>query len=85
MVGNSAYSIFSFLYSCKIVGTDGSYKVIPSLDGGLYRWDGHNVEPVPINADTLMSSSFKLSSDAMMVGGKETSTYGINAGTGQVS
>ncbi|XP_071792922.1 eukaryotic translation initiation factor 2-alpha kinase 3-like [Asterias amurensis] len=74
----------SSISKLEIVGTDGSYKVIPSLDGGLYRWDGHNVEPVPINADTLMSSSFKLSNDAMMVGGKETSTYGINAGTGQI-
>ncbi|XP_022098322.1 eukaryotic translation initiation factor 2-alpha kinase 3-like [Acanthaster planci] len=68
----------------EVIGPDGSYKVIPSLDGGLFRWDGQNVEPVPLSADMLLSSSFKLSDDAVMVGGKETSTYGINAGTGQI-
>ncbi|XP_038046904.1 eukaryotic translation initiation factor 2-alpha kinase 3-like [Patiria miniata] len=68
----------------EVIGPDGNYKVIPSLDGGLFRWDGQSVEPVPLSADMLLSSSFKLSDDAVMVGGKETSTYGINAGTGQI-
>ena len=42
------------------------------------------VEPVPFTADTLLSSSFRLNDQSIMVGGKETETYGIDVPSGKV-
>lgn len=60
-------------------------RLIPSLDGGLYQYDGESIEAIPLTADSLLSSSFKLADDTTMVGGKDLHTYGINPYTGQVS
>ena len=59
-------------------------RYIPSLDGGLYRYDGESIEAVPMTAETLLSSSFKMADDTVMIGGKDLLTYGINPQTGQV-
>lgn len=36
--------------------------------GSLYKFDGEGVEPIPINADNLLISSFKLSDDLVISG-----------------
>ena len=59
-------------------------RLIPSLDGGLYQCDGDTVEALPFTADTLLSSSFKFTDDTTIVGGKETTTLGIDPNTGAV-
>ena len=59
-------------------------RYIPSLDGGLYRYDGESIEAVPMTAETLLSSSFRMADDTVMIGGKDLLTYGINPKTGQV-
>ncbi|XP_060576600.1 eukaryotic translation initiation factor 2-alpha kinase 3-like [Ruditapes philippinarum] len=59
-------------------------RYIPSLDGGLYRYDGDSIEAVPLSADTLLSSTFKLADNTMMIGGKDIVTYGLDPHTGQV-
>ena len=59
-------------------------RYIPSLDGGLYRYDGESIEAVPMTAETLLSASFKLADDTVMIGGKDLLTYGLNPQTGQV-
>ena len=59
-------------------------RLIPSLDGALYQFDGENVEALPFTADTLLSSSFKFTDDSTIVGGKEASTFGIDPATGKV-
>lgn len=61
-----------------------STRYIPSLDGGLYRYDGESIHPVPLSAEKLLSASHKMSEDTMMVGGKDILTYGIDPATGQV-
>ena len=76
---------FLFFFPLQIRGPDGKFKVVPSLDGGLFKWNDEEVEPVPFSAETLLSSSFKIYDDLVMVGGKESITYGINARTGKVS
>ncbi|XP_071506558.1 eukaryotic translation initiation factor 2-alpha kinase 3-like [Diadema antillarum] len=68
----------------EVTGPEGVYKVIPSLDGGLFRWDGETIEAVPFTAETLLSTSFKLNEETMVVGGKEMKTFGINARTGSL-
>ncbi|XP_053406912.1 eukaryotic translation initiation factor 2-alpha kinase-like isoform X2 [Mercenaria mercenaria] len=59
-------------------------RYIPSLNGGLYRYDGESIEAVPLSADTLLSSTFKLADNTMMIGGKDLVTYGLDPHTGQV-
>ncbi|XP_072042264.1 eukaryotic translation initiation factor 2-alpha kinase 3-like [Amphiura filiformis] len=73
----------SSISQLEIQGPEGKFKVVPSLDGGLFKWNDEEVEPVPFSADTLLSSSFKIYDDLVMVGGKESITYGINAKTGK--
>ncbi|XP_063963492.1 eukaryotic translation initiation factor 2-alpha kinase 3-like [Lytechinus pictus] len=68
----------------EIMGPEGVYKVIPSLNGGLFKWDGETLEAVPFTAESLLSTSFRLNEETMMVGGKEIHTFGINARTGEV-
>ena len=55
------------------------------MDGALYEFDGVGIEALPFTADTLLSSSFKFSDDSVVVGGKETITYGVSSKTGKVS
>ncbi|XP_041370908.1 eukaryotic translation initiation factor 2-alpha kinase 3-like [Gigantopelta aegis] len=59
-------------------------RLIPSLDGGLYQYDGDSIEAVPLTAETLLASSMRLSDNTMMIGGKDIRTYGIDANSGQV-
>lgn len=59
-------------------------RLIPSLDGSLYKFNGETVEPLPLTADHLLKSSFKLGDDLVIIGGKEARSYGINLHTGQL-
>ena len=59
-------------------------KLIPSLGGGLYKFDGEVVEPVPFDAEALLRSSFKFSDGTVMTGGKEAKTYGIEVSNGRI-
>lgn len=45
--------------------------MIPSLDGGLYRFNGENIEVVPVTSDYLLQSSMKYSDD-LVISGKFT-------------
>nr|CAD7426267.1 unnamed protein product [Timema monikensis] len=60
-------------------------RMIPSLSGGLYRFNGDSIEPVPVTADNLLQSSgFLFSDDLVISGGKESQTYGVDARSGRV-
>lgn len=59
-------------------------RMIPSLSGSIYKFDGETVEPIPITADHLLSSSYKYSDDLVISGGKETISYGVSAQSGRV-
>jgi len=59
-------------------------RLIPSLAGGLYKFDGEAVEPVPLSAETLLRSSFKFADDTVITGGKESRTYGVEVETGNI-
>ncbi|KAK2142502.1 hypothetical protein LSH36_947g01029 [Paralvinella palmiformis] len=67
------------------INRDGSpLRLIPSLDGGLYQYDGSGIEPVPLAADLLLSNSFRISHDSTVVGGKEVESYGVELNTGRL-
>lgn len=59
-------------------------RLIPSLDGGLYQYDGESIEAIPLTAETLLSSSFKMTEDITMIGGKDIVSYGLDPVTGQL-
>ncbi|CRK97783.1 CLUMA_CG011162, isoform A [Clunio marinus] len=64
---------------------NGKYvRMIPSLNGGIYKFDGESIEAIPMTADDLLKSSFKFSEDMVISGGKEVRLYGINTRTGNV-
>ncbi|XP_023237142.1 eukaryotic translation initiation factor 2-alpha kinase-like [Centruroides sculpturatus] len=59
-------------------------RMIPSLDGNLYVFNGETIEPVPVLPETLLQHSYKFGDNNVITGGKETSSYGINPQTGQI-
>jgi len=59
-------------------------RLIPSLAGGLYKFDGEVIEPIPLNAEELLRTSFKFADNTVMTGGKESRVYGIEVKTGKI-
>ncbi|XP_075221810.1 pancreatic eIF-2alpha kinase isoform X2 [Lycorma delicatula] len=59
-------------------------RMIPSLSGGLYKFNGEFIEAIPINAEHLLKSSFRYSDDLVISGGKESRTYGVEVESGRV-
>lgn len=65
--------------------SNGKYvRMIPSLSGGIYKFDGESIEPIPVSAEDLLKSSFKFSDDTVISGGTEVRTYGVNTRTGRL-
>lgn len=64
------------------------YRLIPSLEGQLYMLEigGHDngLRALPITADALFSNTFHLSSDSLLVGGKDQRVFGFNPFSGEV-
>lgn len=40
-----------------------SVRLIPSLNGNLYKFDGDDIEQLPVTAEDLLKSSFKFSDE----------------------
>ena len=57
---------------------------MPSLDGNLYLFDGKTIDEIPLNADILLKSSFKLGDDLVITGGQESQISGIEISNGRV-
>lgn len=43
-------------------------RLVPSLRGTLYSLSGETIEPLPFDAEQLLSSSFKYSDDLVIAG-----------------
>ncbi|XP_008552622.2 eukaryotic translation initiation factor 2-alpha kinase [Microplitis demolitor] len=59
-------------------------KLIPSLNGRLYKFDGDTVEQIPVTTDHLLQSSFRYSDNLVFSGGKEIQTYGVTSNNGKI-
>lgn len=59
-------------------------RLIPSLDGGMFQYDGETIEELPMTAESLLSSSVRVTENSVMVGGKEIQSYGVDLNTGKV-
>ena len=76
--------ISSSIHRLELTSNGQFVRMIPSLSGGIYKFDGESIDPIPITTDNLLSSSAKFSDDLVISGGKETRTYGVSARTGQM-
>jgi len=68
MVWSHYHIIFhvNFLFQ---LARDGQFlRMIPSLSGGLYQFNGENVEVIPFTADDLLQSSFFFKDDLVLTG-----------------
>ena len=75
---SSTISNFEIIRKGRIV------RVVPSLDGNLYLFNGKTIDGIPLNADVLLKSSFKLGDDLVITGGQESQISGIDITTGKV-
>ncbi|CAL8122921.1 unnamed protein product [Orchesella dallaii] len=77
--------LFSSTISSLQLNENGKWiNLIPSLTGGVYKYDGDSLYPMPFNADSLLKKSFKLSNDVVITGGKELRTFGIDVKSGNI-
>lgn len=59
-------------------------RVVPSLRGTLYSLSGDTIEPLPFDAEQLLSASFKYMDDLAIAGARETLWLGLDATSGKV-
>ena len=59
-------------------------RFIPSLSGRIYKLKDEMVEPIALDASSLLFSSLKMQENLVLTGGKETRTLGIDLKTGEV-
>lgn len=65
--------------------TNGKWvRMIPSLSGSIYKFDGDTIEAIKIRAEDLLKSSFKFSDEIVISGGIESKNYGVSTKTGQI-
>ena len=55
-------------------------RLIPSLSGKIYKLKDEMVEPIALDARSLLFSSLKMQENLVLTGGKETRTLGIELG-----
>ncbi|GLH14717.1 Eukaryotic translation initiation factor 2-alpha kinase [Gryllus bimaculatus] len=75
----------SSIHKLELTNNGHWVRMIPSLSGGLYKFNGVDIEMLPVRADHLLqSSSFLLSDGLVISGGRETRVYSIALDTGEV-
>ncbi|XP_053629408.2 eukaryotic translation initiation factor 2-alpha kinase 3 isoform X2 [Cherax quadricarinatus] len=82
--GNTKSMLSSSMSKLEVTSRGEWVRLIPSLDGGIFRFDGEGVEALPVTADTLLHSSFKFNADTIFTGGKATEVWGMAASSGRV-
>lgn len=86
----SAWSTFLFLkfhvclqlHVLQLTNNGQWIRIIPSLSGSLYKFDGAYIDAIPITAESLLKSSFRYSEDLVIAGGLEVRTYGVTLHSG---
>lgn len=74
----------SSLANMEMIRNGKKFRLIPSLDGALYQFDGEKVEAIPMSAESLLSSTYRLSDDSMIVGSKELQNFGLDLLSGEI-
>ncbi|CAL4232530.1 unnamed protein product, partial [Meganyctiphanes norvegica] len=75
----------SSMTNLDITSTRGEWiRLIPSLDGSIYRFNGEDFEALPLTADTLLHSSYKFNKDTIFSGGKSSEVWGMDVSSGRL-
>lgn len=74
--------LLSNIHDLELTNNGEWIRIIPSLTGILYKFDGSTIDPIPISAEDLLKSSFMYSTDLVIAGGIEIRTYGVGFRTG---
>ncbi|KAL6422966.1 hypothetical protein ACFW04_010458 [Cataglyphis niger] len=81
---NDGPMLSSSIHNIELNDNGQLVRFIPSLSGGLYKFDGNILESLPISTDRLLYSSFHYSDDLDFSGGKNLHTYGVSSNTGRI-
>ncbi|XP_018403142.1 PREDICTED: eukaryotic translation initiation factor 2-alpha kinase-like [Cyphomyrmex costatus] len=81
---NNGPMLSSSIHDTELNNNGQWVRLIPSLSGKLYKFDGENLETMPITADQLLHLSLRFSDDLVYAGGKELHSYGVFAKTGEI-
>lgn len=76
--------ISSNIHNLDLTESGKLVKMIPSLSGIIYKFDGEELDTVPITTEDLLNSSYKFSDDLSVSGGKEKVIFGISKSTGNI-
>lgn len=82
-VSGSGALLKSSIHSFDLWNNGENVRIIPSLTGSLYKFNGKTIDALPIRAEHLLSSSTMFTSDLVIAGGREVRTYGINLRNGR--
>ncbi|XP_039760075.1 eukaryotic translation initiation factor 2-alpha kinase-like isoform X3 [Pararge aegeria] len=74
----------SNLHHVELTSSGKWVRLVPSLRGSLYSLSGDSIEPLPFDAEQLLSASFKYSEDLVIAGARETLWVGVDAHNGKV-
>ncbi|CAH1964479.1 unnamed protein product [Acanthoscelides obtectus] len=76
--------LHSNIHNLELTNNGEWIRIIPSLSGTLYKFDGTTVDPIFISTENLLKSSFRFSDDLVIAGGIEVRTYGLGLRTGSL-
>ncbi|CAH1153719.1 unnamed protein product [Phaedon cochleariae] len=74
--------LMSNIHKLELTNIGEWVRIIPSLSGTLYKFDGVTVDPIPITVEKLLKASFRYSDDLVIAGGIEIRTYGVGFHSG---
>lgn len=76
--------ISSNIHNLDLTESGKFVRMIPSLSGGIYKFDGDEIDTVPITTEDLLNSSHKFSDDLVVSGGKDKVVFGISKSSGNI-
>lgn len=76
--------ISSNIHNLDLTESGKFVRMIPSLSGGIYKFDGDELDTVPITTEDLLNSSHKFSDDLVVSGGKDKVVFGIAKSSGNI-
>lgn len=76
--------LISNIHKLELTNNGEWIRIIPSLAGTLYKFDGNTIDPISISAEALLRSSFRYSDDLVIAGGLEVRTYGVGFNSGKM-
>uniref|UniRef100_T1GUK6 PRKR-like endoplasmic reticulum kinase n=1 Tax=Megaselia scalaris TaxID=36166 RepID=T1GUK6_MEGSC len=76
--------ISSNIHNLDLTESGKFVRMIPSLSGGIYKFDGDEIDTVPITTEDLLNSSHKFSDDLVVSGGKDKVIFGVSKTSGNI-